>query len=310
MAIVIRPMKEDDIESVRRVGQLTWSDVASRDAGRKVRYPFRPREIIEAYLWKDPLGCLVAEEGEEIVGSAFAHVWGGVGWVGPFEVLPERQGKGIGSDLMRACEKYLVGEGCSVLGLETMPYFVKNVRFYLRFGYAPGEMTFIMSGTKLSDETPRGVTMLEVEDFERHRARILELSRKIHPSLDLTRDVEMALRKRVGKCLVHEERGRIAGLAVVNDFYPTDADHASLRLALVDPGSRSQKKVLEALLSGSEHLAKAQGRKRLFVRFPSTHSRIYPFLEQKSYTLEGANIRMLKGKYAEKGAYCFSAWAG
>lgn len=310
MQVVVRPMSEEDIEQVRTVGQRTWSDVASKDAGRKVRYPFRPREIIEAYRWKDPQGCLVAEENGVVVGSAFSHVWGGTGWIGPFEVLPEKQGHGIGTSLMQASESYLAKAGCGVMGLETMPYFLRNVHFYLRFGYTPKEMTFIMSGKELARESQECVRRLEIEDLGHCRERILELSRSMHPSLDLTNEVEMALNKKIGKCLVFEKRGRIGGLAVVHDFYPADADHASLRLMLVDSQSRFQKKIFEALLSACEHLVKEERRKRLFVRFSSTQSRVYPLLHERSYVLEGANIRMVKGRYAEKEGYSFAAWAG
>jgi hypothetical protein len=53
-------MTSADVDEARTVGQITWSDLASRDLGKKVRYPVRPRQIIEAYMWREPGGCLVA----------------------------------------------------------------------------------------------------------------------------------------------------------------------------------------------------------------------------------------------------------
>jgi hypothetical protein len=66
---VIRPMTIKDIEEVQEVGQLAWSDLAMHDLGRRFKYPKRSERIIDAYIWKDPAGCLVAEEKGKIIGS-------------------------------------------------------------------------------------------------------------------------------------------------------------------------------------------------------------------------------------------------
>ena len=100
--VSIRPMRPEDMEEVREVGQIAWSDMVMHDIGRKFRYPKRSPKIIEAYLAMEPEGCLVAEQGGKIIGSAFCHVWGKVGWIGPLEVLPDHQGSGVGKALWPA----------------------------------------------------------------------------------------------------------------------------------------------------------------------------------------------------------------
>src|SRR5512137_622507 len=120
-------MLVDDLAECQEVGKEAWSDLASRELGRKVKYPIRPRRIIEGYLWKEPNGCLVAEHEGRIVGVAYSHVWGQVGWLGPFEVLPEMQDKGVGSALLEGTERFLDQRGCQVRGVETMSNNVKNL---------------------------------------------------------------------------------------------------------------------------------------------------------------------------------------
>ena len=105
--VMIRPMVIGDIPQAQAIGKATWSKVASDDLGRPVEYPTRPSQIILAAIEEEPLGCFVAVVNEVIVGTAYSHVWGSVGWVGPVEVLPELQGSGIGSALMQACHTYL-----------------------------------------------------------------------------------------------------------------------------------------------------------------------------------------------------------
>jgi len=309
--VIIREMTEADIESVRKVGQRTWSDVATRDVGHKVRYPLRPREIVRAYMWKEPKGCLVAERKGEVVASAFCHAWGRVGWVGPFEVLPEMQNQGIGTSLMHRCEDFLASRGCSVLGLETMPYFMRNLHFYLRLGYVPGELTFITENRELSLEEGAGVEELEHPMGDALSSSITRLSNSLAPGLDYSREFEMTLKMSVGRCFVLRRGKVLQGAAIVHDYYPKgEADHASLRLLLVNPRIKEMREAFLALLDACENAVKEEGRKRLFARFSASHPLLYDELRERSYRLEGTNIRLVKGRYHEKGGYHLSAWAG
>ncbi len=307
----VRPMRPDDIESVRKVGQKAWSDVAAKDTGHKVRYPLRPSQIIEAYMWREPGGCLVAEDGREVVGSAFCHVWGKMGWLGPFEVLPEMQNLGVGTRLMLECERYLLSRGCSALGLETMPYFVKNLHFYLRLGYSPAETTFIMEKARPETRPASNVTILEEDDLEHAIPQIASLSSRLGKGLDYSGEVEMAVRRDLGRCLVLTRGRALSAFAVVHTFYPPDEmDHATLRLLAVDPRIKDGETVFREVLGAAEDACAKEGRSRLFTRFSSGHKSLYPLLISSGYRLEGANLRLVKGEWKERGAYHIAAWAG
>jgi ribosomal protein S18 acetylase RimI-like enzyme len=133
--VILRPMVIDDIPSAQAIGKATWSKVASEDLGREVEYPTRPAKIIQAAIEEEPHGCFVAMLGDQMVGAAYSHVWGSVGWVGPVEVLPGHQGSGIGKALMGACHEYLGSKGCQVFGVETMSDNERNKKFYAGLGY-------------------------------------------------------------------------------------------------------------------------------------------------------------------------------
>ncbi|MGD1060058.1 MAG: GNAT family N-acetyltransferase [Methanomassiliicoccales archaeon] len=309
--VVVRPMRLAEIDAVREVGQKTWSDVASRDVGHKVRYPIRPREIIEAYMWKEPKGCLVAEKDGQVVGSAFCHVWGKIGWVGPFEVLPEMQNLGVGTRLMLESERFLTSRGCSAMGLETMPYLVRNLHFYLRLGYSPAETTFIMEKNRLEARSASSDSEIDGGALEDILPQITSLSARLCKGLDYAGEFEMTVRKGLGRCLVLKKGKVLAAAAIVHSYYPPEeTDHSILRLLMVDPRRKDGEAVFREALAAAEGASAGSGRTRLFTRFSSGHSRLYPLLLSAGYRMDGANLRLVKGEWKENDALHVSAWAG
>ena len=182
----IRPMTVDDIAEVQNVGQIAWSDLALRDIGRHFKYPKRSERIIDSYIWSAPEGCIVAEEDGSIIGSAFSHIWGKVGWIGPLEVLPLHQDAGVGKSLLSECEKYLTNKGCEVIGLETMSHLPKQMHFYMSSGFVPQETTLIMEKmvSKDSSDLTVNITELSDKDMDKVMPEISRLSHLVEPHLD------------------------------------------------------------------------------------------------------------------------------
>jgi GNAT superfamily N-acetyltransferase len=310
--MLVRLMRPDDLEQVRNVGQKAWSDVASAELGRKVEYPFRPRKIINGYLWKEPEGCLVVEDEGEVIASAHCHVWGRVGWFGPFEVLPEMQSRGVGKALLGGCEDYLVRSGCVHLGLETMPYIMKNVHFYLRAGYRPKEFTCIMKKELGRLQEPqKGVERIEGSDLQDVLLEISSLCHLYHPDLDLAREVEMAVREDLGALFVSRSEEKLAGFALLHAFHPLEeSDHSAVRLLLVDPRLAEPSDHFDRLMSAVEGHSYRLERRRVFTRF-TVSPILYERMLKRQYALEGSNMRMIKGPgYCEREGYIMAAWAG
>lgn len=256
----------------------------------------------------------MAEEEGHILGSAFCHVWGRVGWVGPFEVLPEKQNMGVGGMLMRACDDYLERSGCQVFGLETMPHVTKNIHFYMRAGYAATGITLI-SVKPLADSPPRTrpeVTEASSDDLTWLLDEVARLSAKVNPLLDYSKEVEMAVRFHLGGCFVLLRSGKVEGIALLHCVHPPeDSDHAAARLVVVDPEIENGAEVFGALMEACETRTMELQRKRIFARYPADDIQLYRALLARGYKLEAANMRMVRGRpFKEQGTYHLAAWAG
>ncbi len=309
----LRAMTLDDMEEVREVGQIAWSDLAMHDIGRKFRYPKRSERIIESYLATDPGGCIVAEMNGKIVGSAFCHVWGKVGWTGPLEVLPTYQDHGIGRMLLNVCETHLTERGCTTIGLETMSHLAKNLHFYLSSGYRPGPTTLIMEKVirrEALDST--GVREITRRDLDEGMEIVSKLSHAVNPQLDYAPEAASILSKALGNVFVIDDGEGPLGCALLHTYQRgEEAPYSSIKAVLVDPRTPEPRSVFDQLMSACETRSLEEGKTKLLTRFSPVDTRIYKVMLDRSYSLRGANLRMIKrGEYAEAGWCNITSWAG
>lgn len=144
--IIIRRERPEDASAVRRVNEQAFGQRAEAD-------------LVDALRQRDELLIsLVAIEDEQVVGHIlFSPVtvqsdgasWGAMG-LGPMAVLPEHQGKGIGSQLVE------VGlEECRKTGHEVV-VVLGHPEFYPRFGFAPSKPL----GIRWEKDVPEEVFMV------------------------------------------------------------------------------------------------------------------------------------------------------
>lgn len=309
----IRPMTAEDVESVRDVGQIAWSDLAMHDIGRKFKYPRRSDRIIDAYMWTDPGGCLVADEDGKVVGSAFCHTLGKVGWIGPLEVLPSHQDHGIGKALLASCESHLVERDCQVIGLETMAHLPKHLHFYMSSGYRPGQMTLIMEKILHHEpDPPTAVEEMGPSTSTKDLQEITRLSGMINPQLDYSSEVRTILEKHLGSIYTIRAGEELQGFALLHTYQRgEEASYSSVKALVVDPLAEEPQRIFEALMTRCERTSLEQGKNRLLTRFAAGDLRLYNTMIARAYVLKGANIRMVKrGDYDERGGFNITSWAG
>ncbi|MDW5563554.1 MAG: GNAT family N-acetyltransferase [Methanomassiliicoccus sp.] len=309
----LRTMTTGDMEEVREVGQVAWSDLAMHDIGRRFKYPKRSERIIDAYLTNDPQGCVVAEVEGKIVGSAFCHTWGRVGWTGPLEVLPAYQDHGIGKMLLKSCESHLSERGCSIIGLETMCHLPKNLHFYMSSGYRTGPATLIMEKVLRQEHgDTAGVKEIEKSDLDGGLEIVTRLSQAINPQLDYAPEALSIVSKGLGNLYVLEGDQGPLGCALLHTYQRgEEAPYSSVKAVLVDPRAPDPRMVLDRLMNRCEAKSLEGGKTKLLTRFSPIDNRMYGVMLARSYALRGANLRMIKvGEYDEAGWCSITSWAG
>jgi GNAT superfamily N-acetyltransferase len=309
----LRTMSREDMEEVREVGQVAWSDLAMHDIGRRFKYPKRSERIIEAYLTTDPGGCIVAEVEGKIVGSAFCHAWGKVGWTGPLEVLPSYQDHGIGRKLLGVCESYLLERGCTAIGLETMCHLPKNLHFYMSSGYRTGPTTLIMEKVLRHEPSDTsGVREIVSGEIAAGMGIVTRLSQAIDPQLDYAPEAASIVNKSLGHLYVLDGNEGPQGCALLHTYQRgEEAPYSSVKAVVVDPRAPDPRSVFDRLMSRCELRSLEEGKTKLLTRFSPVDTRMYDVMIARSYALRGANLRMIKhGSYREAGWCNITSWAG
>ncbi len=304
-------MLPGDIHLAQAIGKTTWSRVASDDLGRAVEYPTRPGRIIQAALEGEPQGCFIAMLGQEPVGTAYSHVWGSVGWVGPVEVLPEHQGKGVGKALMQACHAHLGSRGCRVYGVETMTDNERNKRFYAGLGYRPiGVTVFAEKKLGPAGYFVGGVKELNASNLAENSGEIRRLSSAVFPGMDCNPEFRGALEHSLGKGFMIRHDGITKGAALLMEA-PLEGLHmVSIRLLLTDPTLPDRGAVMSSLMAACEQSAITSGNDRIFTSCSIT-SDISRILVDRDYKISASNVRFVKGDdYSEAGGTNIIAWAG
>jgi ribosomal protein S18 acetylase RimI-like enzyme len=299
MAVVIRRMRVEDIDDVKRVDAIAWDELVKRFYPEIPRMTSRTDDGILSYLHSDPDGALVAVDGRAgVVGSCFSHVWGKTGWVGPISVLTSYQGAGVGKQLLKASLNRLEEKGCSDIGLETSPEIPASIGMYLKVGLRPEGMLLVL-GKDLSDHKPsQPSATVSIERLSRSNseqrtlARIKEVSNTLNPGLDYSGEAALTKKFSFGDTLVAKYDGRVCGFSTVHTLMRrVDMVGAAVRCLGVRPGYGEI--VLEELVSRTEDLVAEAGVPEVLIAAPGNRRRAVDVLLSRGYIVTQTLERMM-----------------
>jgi ribosomal protein S18 acetylase RimI-like enzyme len=319
MSVVIRRMKVEDIEDVKRVDMVTWKLLIENSYKDIIRITPRTDQNILSFLRADPDGAFVASDDVGgIIGSAFSHVWGKTGWTGPVSVLPSYQGRGIGKELVKSSLRYLEDENCADVGLETMPENTINVGMYLRAGLKPEGLVLIM-GKRLDERNPpeEATGKISVERFSESEVKdhilgqIRHISDSLRPGLDYSREVKLTEEFSFGDTLFATAGGKVAGFCVMHTVpRRTDMRACAIRVLAVQPGLKED--IVEALLASSELIALDVGLPEISVPVLCQTRRAVDLLFSREYSVVQTFERMMWMGSSGSGekSYNLVTWSG
>ena len=96
---------------------------------------------IERKMADSSWGFLIAEDGDDVIGSVMAGYDGHRGWINYLASLPSGQRKGVGTALMSRAAELLQERGCPKINLQVRDGNEAALAFYASLGYLDEPVT-------------------------------------------------------------------------------------------------------------------------------------------------------------------------
>lgn len=304
----LREMRLSDLPAVNRVLTKAFTSARIEEGYKNAFVPACHLSFLEMYLSGFPQGCFVMEHKSNLVGYAFARLWGKVGWIGPVSVIPAHQNKKLGREIMRAAIKALLEAGAQVVGLETAPRNYRNLGFYSKLGFKPGKLTLdlIKRVPPVSQEAPPS-------NFEIHfysqadpagRRRLLAaaeaLAQENDPCLSVAGEIEGIDRFKYGDTMFVWEEGKLLACMLGHTetyFAEEPARYLKIILMLFKPDWRELPGHAIASLNS---WATQKSLDTVCVRAPLRYHRAYRKLLALGFRIFHAEMRMTLRGHHEK----------
>ncbi|MEJ2736452.1 MAG: GNAT family N-acetyltransferase [Anaerolineae bacterium] len=295
----VRTMQEHDLERVIEIEAAAFGAWYKQTYGREGGIPPRTQTNVRSCLAKDPAGCFVAEEEDQVVGFVLSRTWGSVGWFGTFSVLPEWQGQGIGKQLVAASLGYLRQRPGRVIGLSTMPESPYNLGLYLNLGFQIRRLTLFLrkslpGSPERADPLPCW-SQATPATRDGWLAGLREASDRIRPGLDYSKEILVSAQYGQGETVVLTERGQAVGMAVVwltSGRQGLEATFGNTLVLALDPAHTDAGR-FRALLAGTEAMVRARGLEEILLPVNARHTWALEQLLRWGYRVERAMVRMV-----------------
>src|SRR5260370_9589579 len=303
---------ERDTDGLNRVFAAAFTDRYRRDGLVGVRVAHLHPEVWRYALLDAGPGAMVwRDEAGDVAAFNIVHRSGAEGWMGPLAVRPERQGAGIGKTVVRAAADWLLEQGVTTLGLETMPRTVENIGFYARLGFSPGHLTV----TVTNDIATRGHGAPALLSHRKGGAgeQALAAARSLVSTLaagyDFTREILLTAELGLGDTSLVEGEDGVAAFvlwhsAPLAEGRPKD-ELRVLKLAARDGPA------FEAAIAATEAAAARAGIRRVAIRCQTRCGEAFRQLIARCYRVRWTDLRMTLDRYPEPAAgrgVLFSNW--
>ncbi len=186
----------NDVAALNRLFSDAFTERYRRDGMPGIRVPYLNRRIWQYAIADAGEGAMIWRDGRgELIAFNMVHHSGREGWMGPLAVRVDRQGGGLGQRIVQAGVDWLVAQGATTIGVETMPRTTDNIGFYSRLGFRPGGLTISLQARARGGDL-RGTTRLSaLPTLQRSEALTAcrQLSEGVVAGVDFTRELEITL---------------------------------------------------------------------------------------------------------------------
>jgi GNAT superfamily N-acetyltransferase len=236
MPVSYRTAQAHELEHIQALIIASINDLTTRH-GLGPMASVRPPHFQTFSLGDDPDGLWVAEDGGDLIGSAFSWVCGDLWFLAELFVAPEHQGRGIGAELLKRTLHHAEKSGAANKALITFTFNTVSQALYVRHGMFPRTPIYNLSAAtdvvlgRLQGDRLRTVPLESSEShlqhLDRNDARALGVSRRKHHRFLLT---DRAVRDTVRGLLLYD------GSSPAGYAYVSSTGHIG-PLAVIEPGA-------------------------------------------------------------------------
>ncbi len=302
-------MTPSDLPQVNQVLSLAFTYARREEGYKDYRVPPCRDAFLQMYLAQFLDGNYVIEDKHRVIGFVFSHMWGTVGWLGPLAVTPQRQGEGLGRQLVEAAVKALKQAGAETIGLETMPRNYRNLRFYARHHFHPTFLTVDMVrpiDRRHFEGLPPGYEVLQFSKLSHSQQANFSyladaLATQVDPHLMIANEVELANFYQFGDGFLLMRHGRSVAFAVAHTekyYHEEPRKYLKVYLAGLEPESPSAH--LPAFFTMLENWALQCHLSALMLRMSTRHQQIFHRLVQNDFHPIHSDVRFVLNGYEEK----------
>lgn len=290
-----------DIEGLNRVFADAFTERYRRDGLVGVRVPqLNPQVWRYALLDAGEGAMLWKDEDGEVAAFNVAHRSGAEAWMGPLAVRTDHQGIGLGKTIVRTAADWLIEQGVTTLGLETMPRTVENIGFYARLGFLPHYLTLTMTneiGTR-GHAAPRLLSHHQGAGRDDAVAAVRQLVGTLAPGYDFTREILLTAELGLGDTSLVPGAGELDAMVLwhsvpLAEGRPRD-EVRILKLAARDA------RAFEAALAAVEAAAARAGIRRVAVRCQTRYADAFRRLIERGFRVRWSDLRMTQDGYPER----------
>ncbi len=216
--VKVGPLKKAELQEADRIFRLAFGTFLGLSNPTEF---VGDRDMLISRCRAPHVKALAAREDGRLIGSNLITRWGSFAFFGPLTVLPEYWDQGVAQRLLEATIKIVDQEGIRRSGLFTFAQSTKHVGLYQKFGYWPGYLTALMTHTPSSELASRAssrntahLSTLPKEKREEAIAACWRLAEGIDKGLDLSDEIRMLLKQKIGEVVLIYTRNNLDGFAI------------------------------------------------------------------------------------------------
>jgi GNAT superfamily N-acetyltransferase len=276
-----------DVDALNRLFSDAFTERYRRDGLAGVRVPFLNPAIWQYAIEDADDGALIWRDGRgELIAFTMVHRSGSEGWMGPLAVRPDRQGQGLGRQVVRAGVEWLQAAGVGTIGLE-------NIGFYAGLGFLPGPLTITLQRRELRRRGPLTSRLGETDSTRRDAllAECRDLVQGVAPGVDFSRELLLTLSLRLGDAtLLRDAGGRLRAFALWHTA-PLAQGRAPEELRVLKLVAGDVPAAME-VLAAVEREAAALGLGVVAVRCQGAQRELFAALVAEEYRVHWTDLRL------------------